>query len=416
MTETDLNAYYNYVHDKAGVTTSWKRRAFLVVQRLHAYRLFLPEQHRLAGGPIWGGASAAVLAGHPAVKKLENSTLRIQPTVMEALLSAALLVTDTIAADLLPVARRMVAMRTLAHSVSEHVQRPRTQGAEQNKHMLAHLERLLPALAAAGHTLPGRSIDDRIVLDHVGFARAGWFDRQFLTRIIAVRETIMASALPLTPDLLTVTRFTRVNGRRWREDLADVEALLELLRHVTTACFLVIAYLSGVRTGEALNLRRGCISSDRKLGMVFLSGQQMKATKDRRERSPRTIPWVVTDQVAHAVSVLEAIAPGPMIFPAGEIGTRDWIVEGTTSSRRAGSLSRDISAFISWFNTAIAPQIEHPVIAADPGGKIIPPRLRRTLAWHIVRRPGGTVAGATQYGHLHTQIIQGYAGRVGSHR
>jgi hypothetical protein len=38
------------------------------------------------------------------------------------------------------------------------------------------------------------------------------------------------------------------------------------------------------------------------------------------------------------------------------------------------------------------------------------PRLRRTLAWHIVRRPGGTIAGATQYGHLHTQMIQGYAG------
>jgi hypothetical protein len=31
-----------------------------------------------------------------------------------------------------------------------------------------------------------------------------------------------------------------------------------------------------------------------------------------------------------------------------------------------------------------------------------------------VRRPGGTIAAATQYGHLHTQLIQGYAGRADS--
>jgi hypothetical protein len=31
-----------------------------------------------------------------------------------------------------------------------------------------------------------------------------------------------------------------------------------------------------------------------------------------------------------------------------------------------------------------------------------------------VRRPGGTIAGATQYGHLHTQMIHGYAGGADS--
>jgi hypothetical protein len=81
-------------------------------------------------------------------------------------------------------------------------------------------------------------------------------------------------------------------------------------------------------------------------------------------------------------------------------------------SRRAGVVSRDIGEFITWFNTEIAAMIEHPTIGDDPDGKIIAPRLRRTLAWHIVRRPGGTIAGATQYGHVHTQLIQGYAGRA----
>jgi hypothetical protein len=53
------------------------------------------------------------------------------------------------------------------------------------------------------------------------------------------------------------------------------------------------------------------------LGLTFLSRQQMKARPPRQERSPRTIPWVVSEQVAHAVSVLEDLATGQMLFPLG---------------------------------------------------------------------------------------------------
>ncbi|MFC4469469.1 hypothetical protein ACFPH6_34005 [Streptomyces xiangluensis] len=39
-------------------------------------------------------------------------------------------------------------------------------------------------------------------------------------------------------------------------------------------------------------------------------------------------------------------------------------------------------------------------------------RYRRTLAWHIARRPGGLVALAIQYGHLRTALVsEGYAAR-----
>jgi len=37
--------------------------------------------------------------------------------------------------------------------------------------------------------------------------------------------------------------------------------------------------------------------------------------------------------------------------------------------------------------------------------------VRRTLAWHIARRPGGLVALAVQYGHLRTLVSQGYSSR-----
>src|SRR5205823_10494498 len=43
-------------------------------------------------------------------------------------------------------------------------------------------------------------------------------------------------------------------------------------------------------------------------------------------------------------------------------------------------------------------------VPADPFGNLSPSRLRRTLAWHIARRPGGPVALAIQYGHMRTVL------------
>jgi hypothetical protein len=164
----------------------------------------------------------------------------------------------------------------------------------------------------------------------------------------------------------------------------------------------------------ALNLRRGCISRDSKLALTLMSGHQLKADEQRRDRSPATIPWVVTDETAHAVSILEQITVSDLLFPAFNLCSQERFLFGATRTRTPGSINADITSFIEWFNREVAPAVSHPVIGTDPHGTIQVPRLRRTLAWHIVRRPGGTIAGATQYGHLHAQMIQGYAGGADS--
>jgi hypothetical protein len=54
-------------------------------------------------------------------------------------------------------------------------------------------------------------------------------------------------------------------------------------------------------------------------------------------------------------------------------------------------------------------------IPPDPQGRnLAPSRFRRTLAWHIVRRPRGLVAAAIQYGHVHVQLTLGYSGTYAS--
>ncbi|MDN4519648.1 integrase [Mycolicibacterium austroafricanum] len=405
-----LDDYLRHVTEASGVSAGSKRSALQAIKRLHVYRDALPAHCRLPEGPLWGGASARGLAHYESSWGKPNTTPRIHPDVMEPLLSAALAVTHTVAADLLPAARNLLAMRYLAHQIAPDIRRAPTRTVSVFETTKAQLECLLAALGRNDASLPGNRTGDTTSVDLMGLAVGGWLHHTELKRMKETSVLIAKYRLPVDVDMLRTNIFSAIGTHCWRKDPVGADELVELLRHVTTACFLVIAYLSGVRTGEALNLRRGCISRDSKLALTLMSGHQLKAEGPRRDRSPATIPWVVTDETAHAVSVLEQVTVSDLLFPAFNLCSQQRFLFGATRTRTPGSINADITSFIEWFNRDIGPALSHPLIGADPDGTIQVPRLRRTLAWHIVRRPGGTIAGATQYGHLHTQMIQGYAG------
>lgn len=418
VTAADLDRYLRFVTDQHGDKgENWRRSSINVVQRLHAYRWVLPETCRLPIDQLWGGISAAKLVNSPGPRFGENRTPRIHPDTISTLLSAALFTIDTIAGDLLPVVERLLRLRQLAESVAPPAHRHRTRSNPGNRGSIIndHLQALLPAMAARALPLPGITSGSQVKIDLEGFVVGGWLDLHIMRRMNRM-AILDRSGLPVIPDLFRITKFTSTTTGPWRSDPIGAYELAPLLRLVTAACFIVIAYLSGARTGEVLNLRRGCSSYDEKLDMFFLSGEALKTRPDRRERSLRTVPWVVTSQVAAAVEVLETISISDLLFPAKKAWStaRFAADEHSHRSRTPGKINVDITDFICWFNDAVAPAIGHPVIEADPEGPITAPRLRRTLAWHIVRRPGGTVAGATQYGHVHTQITHGYAGNASS--
>jgi hypothetical protein len=410
VTTDALDGYLNTVTGNPASSTSRKAKTLRAVLRLHGYRQYLPPQHRLPEPLPWGGISAAELAEHADPRRAENRTARIHPDIMQPLLSAALLTVDTIAADLLPAMRQLVAMRAMALQLQPPDNQQRGQLSRWYR-ASDQLTRFLAALARAGRPLPGMAAEHGTAIDMTGLAFAGHIDGEMLRKVHCTQ--ILADCdLPIEEDLLRVTNFTEVGGTPWRAQPVGATELISLTRRVRAACFLVIAYLSGVRAGEALNLRHGCVTRDDKLGLTFMSGIQLKVGAHRRERSPRTIPWVINDQGAHAITLLEAMSPSTVLFPPGKFGQPDWLT--SPRSRTTGAMNDDIGAFIDWFNTAIAPTVGHPVVGTDAHGSITAQRLRRTLAWHIVRRPGGTIAGATQYGHLYSQITHGYAGDASS--
>ena len=121
-----LDDYLHYVTDATGESAGTKRCALQAIKRLHLYREELPAQCRLPAGPLWGGASARGLAHYESSWGKPNTTPRIHPDVMEPLLSGAIAVTHTIAADLLPAARNLLAMRHLAHQIAPAIRRAPT--------------------------------------------------------------------------------------------------------------------------------------------------------------------------------------------------------------------------------------------------------------------------------------------------
>lgn len=213
-----------------------------------------------------------------------------------------------------------------------------------------------------------------------------------------------------------------MDGQAWQQHPITFAEAEHLIRHLFTACFIVIAYLSGARPGEVLALRRGCVHHDA-AGVWLMQGRKWKgATDEEGDKKPqgeeRTDPWVVVKPVADAVAVLERLHDRDLLFPTTLFDTRiaNALAQGRLGKARTTQvLAHHIDLFTAWIDGYCAITGRNEQVPADPTGrKLYPVRFRRTLAWHIVRRPRGLVAAAIQYGHLHVGVTLGYSGTYAS--
>jgi hypothetical protein len=216
----------------------------------------------------------------------------------------------------------------------------------------------------------------------------------------------------------------RLDGRPWREHLDFGEAS-ELMRHLGTAAMIICLYLTGMRPQEVQGLRSGCCpdpepAADGTPGRHLIRGRHYKNVTDDDGNhisagEEREVPWVAITPVVHAIRVLERIVPaGELLFSAAH---HDFTHQrGKPGALKSGGLSYRIRDFIQWANREAHRQgLPGQVIPDDPHGAVAMVRLRRTLAWHIARRPGGLIALAIQYGHMRTVLdartSSGYASR-----
>jgi hypothetical protein len=179
-----------------------------------------------------------------------------------------------------------------------------------------------------------------------------------------------------------------------------------------------------MRPGEVLGLRTGCCpdpepNEDGTTGRHLIRSHEYKTARDEHGNHlsagvERDVPWVAITPVVNAIRVLERMIPdGHLLFDHHAHDLR--ATRPGTGSLKRSALQTRIEDFVTWANTeATTHHLAGQTIPADPHGNIGTGRFRRSLAWHIARRPNGLVALAIQYGHLRTTFVTGgYA--VGSH-
>ncbi len=390
-------------------------RTLTEVRRLWGYRDVLPPAMRLPPAPPWAGEDSEELLGRLRSTRRENLTRRIAEPTMQMLLRWAIRFVEDFADDILAARdehaelyRRTPEGRRFIGAQDQTRHQP---GALRTK-VLAYLN----DLGERGGALPG-----------VRLANGGLGIRwRHLAAILDCSESIKDTGTGrlITDSGLAIEEHTwlttpirgLVDGRPWRQHIGYEQAP-GLARLLSTACFIVVAYLSGARVGEVLNLRRGCISHDTDTGLWLMEGLYFKNAEDADgNKLPageiRPDPWVVIEIVARAVTVLERLHPSPLLFPTRlEPFHQRWANEKRLGQARSDqSISDDLAAFVGWVNHECQRLGLAELIPDDGRGPLKPSRLRRTLAWFIRRRPRGLIAASIQYGHAHVRMLQGYAG------
>jgi integrase len=411
-----LDDYLSHVGSQ-DITLESKFRRTVEVRRLWTYRSILPETMRLPVLPPWGGDPAGELFGRPRAQR-ENRTPRIAEATMAALLSWSLRFVEDFADDIVSAHAEYLRLKARTPEARRRrgpvpLRPPRGTVQEQMRAYLAQLRRSRGALPGKMDADGSLGVDWR----HVGMV----LDRSFnsKTRDTPTGRLLLASGLAVADAAYLDTPITaRINGYPWHDGPISYHEARALARQLSTACLVVIAYLSGARPGEVLNLRRGCISHDATADMWLMSGVFFKSAVDTKGNkipagAQRRDPWVVVAPVADAVAVLHRLHDQDVLFPAKLEPYRrrpGWV---TRTGQARTETSVDLAAFVDWVND-YCQRRGMPTIPPDPHGGLNISRFRRTLAWFIRRRPRGLVAGAIQYGHVHTRLIQGYAGDYNS--
>lgn len=418
VTNDALDRYLNDVI-LTEATTTMKAALLIEVRRLWSYRERIAAVMRLPAAVLWDGEEPQVLVGR-VVAPRENRTPRIATDTIDLLLMWSLRFVEDFADDIINAFHEHLMLFPRSPATrNPTIQATHRPVVEVMPDLIAYLNRL----TIAGEALPGRLGPD-------GNPEVDWphLVRLFNSSANAFRPTgrlrllVERSGLPIAETAYLDSPITgRLDSHPWRDTRIGYTEAPQLAMLLRTACLVTVSYLSGMRTGETLNLARDCLSHDPITGIWLVTGRQFKSAWDTHgdkipEGELRHDPWVIEAQTARAIQVLQRLHDQPLLFPSQMhpyLLNRGRTRQG--QGRSAARVPHDIAALMHWVTTYCQDTArQNEVIPPDPHGLIGASRFRRTLAWHIVRKPRGLIASAIQYGHLHVQMTLGYSGTYDS--
>lgn len=380
----------------------YKQRRLWGPTRLWLYARYLPVSDQLSKPP-WETAGTADLIG-PANWSAENRTEPIHPQTMSSMLVWARLFVEQFSSEIINVIELRDDLRTRCRSYSYDGDQER-------------LEEYLDHFHETWNGLPG----------HLS-RRSGQVQMatQFVSVVLGVGTNRISAELGKRissgQKLIDVSPFMKasslvVHGKKVCTYF-DYYRVDEFKRLLSTACMIVIAYLTGMRCEEWRGLQRGCCEQIQE-GGVSRYEISARSYKDAIDSDGNTIPggrvreepWHVIEPVAKAIKVMEALHKNKYLFNAAELQPwsklkHDFVVD-------IYIIQKYIDFFVSWCNHKnVSSNLSSMAIPDDPSGRVTARRFRRTLAWFIYRQPAGRIALGIQYGHLLGITSDGYGSRV----
>ncbi|MFD4764181.1 integrase SAM domain protein [Streptomyces sp. NPDC058439] len=399
VNDRDLDLYLDHVLSMQA-STSTRRSLLNAVRAVWAYAPHLPPECRMSVAEPWQGRSPGELAEDIQTGR-GNKTARIAADTMIPLLDWALRIVEDIGPDVRDAWREFRQLYTGTHP------------GQRRFAGLAHTERMNLFLRDAHRTgvaLPGDP------------ENPGGIDFKYLACLLGLpalsvslsrgpRLIAEAFEVPVAGDFFIGSVTGRVDGRLWRDKPITVSELPDLVWVVTAACFVIVSYLSGMRPGEVVNLRRGCRAEDPDSGELLLLGHRGKGHDRTAAEScgPASRPWAVVRPVHQAIDLLETLHETDLLFPTRLPGTGGRKSRMGALTWGSSKTKRELQRLQDWVNSTFTPADGGVAIPPDPIKHLHASRFRRTLAYFIVRRPRGLIAAALQYGHLKTKVTLNYA-------
>lgn len=281
LTGDDLQAYQKHLLKKYPDTESVRSQRRRAVRYFWRFRASLGEE-ALSFDPFhlddWG---------EPKATSTENATARIPEEAHGRLLTWALRFIDDFADDIL--------VADTAWRASRQLLGAREWSLKHGRPIRKAVEELLAEHIAQGRPLPGhRGRANRLQIGvQLGTtASAIWFARGMLDEAAAIVgvEERTCMAVPITAT---------VDGKPWLNGVTTYhlhdDSLFALARMLQTACYIVIAFLSGMRDSEVKHLRRGCLTV-RGMPTATHTGGGSTASPSKAKTTRRAFPppgsWV----------------------------------------------------------------------------------------------------------------------------
>ena len=231
---------------------------------------------------------------------------------------------------------------------------------------------------------------------------------------------------PALPQPIPIAVTCTIEGRPWIPFL-DYRDFLDgrLLRILQAAAAVLICSCTGMRGEECRKLPRGALRTVPRPDGAHsfrIDGRMYKGVRDENDQQdPEGKPWVwaIIKPGADAIVALESLAAATgSDLLIGHRDTRDQTKRRTKRDRTLTNEStiRWIDELIEFANDLTIALDLHPSrhIATDPSGSVTLDRFRRSVAWHIVNQPEGSLAAGVQFGHMNSVTTDGYGSTMTS--